>query len=86
MVHLYDQFADLRLELFVLGFQLTFPFRWTIDQSVVTVLLAPVLDQASRQLVFARRLLSAQLAGLDLSDELTFEFGFELSSDFSHYE
>jgi hypothetical protein len=27
-----------------------------------------------------------QIAGLDLRDELTFEFGFELSTDFSHYE
>jgi hypothetical protein len=86
MVHLHDQVADLGLEPFVLGFQLAFPFRWTIDQSVVAVLLAPVFDQTSRQLMLACGLLGRDLTGLDLGDELTFEFGFVLSTDFSHFE
>src|SRR5215468_10262296 len=36
--------------------------------------------------MFARRLLSCYFSGLDLRDQLTFEFGFKLSTDFSHYE
>jgi len=48
MFHLHHQIANLGLELFVLGFQLTFPLRWTIDQSVVAILIAPSLDQTSR--------------------------------------
>jgi hypothetical protein len=86
MVHLHDQIADLGLEFLVLGFQFAFSFRWTIDQRVVAVLIAPVLDQASRELMLACGLLGAQLPGFDLRDQLTFEFGFVLSTDFSHYE
>jgi hypothetical protein len=86
MVHLHDQIANLGLELFVLGFELAFPLGWTIDQRVVAVLLAPVLDQTSRELMLASGLLSRHLPGLDLGDELTFEFGFEFSTNFSHYE
>src|SRR5215471_6892672 len=36
--------------------------------------------------MLARRLLSRDFSGLDLRDQLTFEFGLELSTDFSHYE
>jgi hypothetical protein len=36
--------------------------------------------------MIARGLRHAEMSGLDLRDELTFEFGFELSTDFSHYE
>jgi hypothetical protein len=86
MVHLHDQIADLGLEFLVLGFLFAFSFRWTIDQRVFAVLIAPVLDQASRELMLARGLLGAQLPGFDLRDQLTFEFGFVLSTDFSHYE
>jgi hypothetical protein len=86
MVHLHDQIADLGLELFVLGFQLAFPVGWTIDQRVVVVLMAPPIDQASRNLLFARGLSDGLVPGFDLGDQLTFEFGFELSTDFSHYE
>src|SRR5436189_6182745 len=37
-------------------------------------------------MMLARGLRRAEVAGFDLRDELTFEFGFELSTDFSHYE
>lgn len=86
MVHLHDQIADLGLEFLVLGFQFAFPLGWTIDQCVVVVLIAPVLDQTSRQLMLSRGLLGRQLSGLDLGDQLTFEFGLVFSTDFSHYE
>jgi hypothetical protein len=36
--------------------------------------------------MLARGLPHGQLAGLDLGDELAFEFDFELSTDFSHCE
>jgi hypothetical protein len=36
--------------------------------------------------MLARGLLGRQLPGLDLGDELAFEVGFELSTDFSHCE
>src|SRR5215471_12429753 len=36
--------------------------------------------------MLARRLLSRDFSGLDLRDRLTFEFGLELSTDFSHFE
>ena len=36
--------------------------------------------------MIARRLADRGLAGLDLRDQLTFEFGFELSTNFSHFE
>src|SRR5215471_5028293 len=36
--------------------------------------------------MLARRLLRRDFSGLDLRDQLMFEFGFELSTDFSHYE
>jgi hypothetical protein len=86
MLHLHHQIADLGLELFVLGFELTFPLRWLIDQGVVSVLIAPVLDQTSRQLMLPRGLPHRQLPGLDLRDEVAFEFGFVFSTDSSHYE
>ena len=86
MVHLHHEFAHFGSELFVLGFQLTFPRRWTIDQGVVAVLRPPTLDETSRYLMISRGLGDGQMTGLDLRDELTFEFGFELSTDFSHYE
>ena len=86
MVHLHHQVADFGLELLVLAFQFAFPLGWTIDQRVVVVLVAPVLDQTSRQLMLARGLLGRQLPGFDLGDQLTFEFGFVFSTDFSHFE
>src|SRR4030095_4483680 len=36
--------------------------------------------------MIARGLCDAQAASLDLGDQLTFEFGFELSTNLSHYE
>jgi len=36
--------------------------------------------------MISRGLPDGGLAGFDLCDQLTFEFGFELSTDFSHYE
>ena len=36
--------------------------------------------------MIARGLADRGLAGFDLRDELTFEFGFELSTNLSHYE
>src|SRR3954462_2172424 len=86
MVHLHDQIADLRLEFLVLGFQLTLPVRWTIQQHVLAILVAPVLDQVVRQLMLACGLSHGHLAGLDLGDQLAFEIGFELSTNFSHCE
>ena len=86
MVHLHDQIADLGLELLVFGLQLTFPAGWTIDQCVVSILNAPPLDQASGQLLIASGLRDGHCAALDLRDQLTFELGFELSTNFSHYE
>jgi hypothetical protein len=47
MVHLHHQIANLGLQFFVLGFQLAFPRRWTIDQRIVPILSAPTLDEAS---------------------------------------
>ena len=86
MVHLHHQIADLGLELLVLGFQLAFPVRWTIDQTVVAVLTAPIVDDLPRELMFSGRLPGGQLTGLDLQDQLAFEFDIVLSTDFSHYE
>ncbi len=86
MVHLHDELAHLGLELFVLGFQLAFAAGWSIDQGVVVVMNAPSFDDASGYLMIARGLPDRGLAGFDLCDQLTFEFGFELSTDFSHYE
>jgi hypothetical protein len=86
MVDLHDQIANLGLELFVLGFQLAFAAGWTIDQCVVSVLNAPPLDQTSGQLLIPCGLGDGHCAGLDLRDQLTFEFGFEFSTNFSHYE
>jgi len=86
MVHLHHQIADLGLQLLVFGFQFAFSLGWTIDQRVLAVLLAPVLDEASRQLMLARGLLGGDLPGLDLCDQLTFEFGLVFSTDFSHFE
>src|SRR5881397_3941467 len=86
MVHLHDELAHLGSELFVLGFQLAFAAGWSIDQGVVVVMNAPSFDDASGYLMIARGLPDGGLAGFDLSDQLTFEFGFELSTDFSHYE
>src|SRR5579884_241270 len=86
MLHLHHQIANLGLELFVLGFQLTLAIRWTIDQRIVAVMPEPSLDDASGDLMIARRLADADLARLDFRDQLTFEFGFELSTNLSHYE
>ena len=86
MVHLHDELAHLGSELFVLGFQLAFPTGWTIDQGVVVVTNAPSFDDASGYLMIARGLPGGGLAAFDLDDQLTFEFGFELSTNFSHYE
>ena len=86
MVHLHDELAHLGSELFVLGFQLAFATGATIDQSVVVVMNAPLFDDASGDLMIARSLADGGLAGFDLCDQLTFEFGFELSTNFSHYE
>jgi hypothetical protein len=36
--------------------------------------------------MIARGLRHSQVAGLDLPDQLTFELGFELSTNLSHYE
>src|SRR5213593_4890757 len=74
MVHLHDELAHLGLELFVLGFQLAFAAGWSIDQGVVVVMNAPSFDDASGYLMIARGLPDGGLAG------------FELSTDFSHYE
>src|SRR5579871_4034790 len=46
----------------------------------------PSLDDASGDLMIARGLADADLARFDLPDQLTFEFGFELSTNLSHYE
>jgi len=86
MVHLHDELAHLGSELFVLGFQLAFPAGWTIDQGVVVVTNAPSFDDASGYLMISRGLPDGGLAAFDLGDQLTFEFGFELSTNFSHYE
>src|SRR5215471_10292350 len=86
IVHLHDQLAHLGSELLVLGLQLAFPAGWTIDQAVVAILNAPPFDDASRYLMIARGLPDGGLAGFDLSDQLTFEFGFELSTNLCHYE
>jgi hypothetical protein len=47
---------------------------------------APSFDDASGYLMIPRGLTDGGLAGVDLCDQLTFELGFELSTDFSHYE
>ena len=86
MLHLHDQIANFGLELFVLGLQLAFPARWTIDQRVVLILNAPALDQTSGQLLIAGRPGDGHDPGLDLRDQLTFVFGFELSTNLSHFE
>ena len=86
MIHLHDELAHLGSELFVLGFQLAFPAGWTIDQGVVVVTNAPSFDDASGYLMISRGLPDGGLAAFDLGDQLTFEFGFELSTNFSHYE
>jgi len=86
MVHLHDEFPHLGAELLVLGLQLAFPIGWSIDQGVVAIPNAPPLDDASRYLMISRGLPDGDLAGFDLCDQLTFEFGFELSTNFSHYE
>src|SRR5256885_10677986 len=86
MVHLHDELAHLGLELFVLGFQLAFAAGWTIDQGVVVVTNATSFDDASGYLMISRGLPDGGLAAFDLGDQLTFEFGFELSTNFSHYE
>src|SRR5215475_1501887 len=86
MVHLHDELAHLGSELLVLGLQLAFPAGWTIDQAVVAILSAPPFDDASRYLMISRGLPDGGLAGLDLCDQLTFEFGFELSTNLSHFE
>src|ERR1700739_5017954 len=86
MVHLHDELAHLGPELFVLRFQLAFVAGWPIDQCVVVVTNAPSFDDASGYLMLARGLADGDLAGFDLCDQLTFEFGFELSTNFSHYE
>jgi hypothetical protein len=85
-VHLHDQFAHLGSELLVLGLQLAFAIGWTIDQGVVAILNAPPFDDASRYLMISRGLPDGGLAGFDLRDQLTFEFGFELSTNLSHCE
>src|SRR5581483_8851777 len=46
----------------------------------------PSLDDASGDLMIARGLPDADLARLDLRDQLTFEFHFELSTNLSHCE
>src|SRR5437867_3357937 len=86
MVHLHDELAHLGSELFVLGFQLAFAAGWSIDQGVVVVMNAPSFDDASGYLMIARGLPDGGLAGFDLSDQLTFEFGFEFSTNLSHCE
>lgn len=86
MVHLHDELADFGSELLVLRFQLAFATGWTIDQGVVVVTNAPSFDDAAGYLMIARRLADGGLAGFDLCDQLTFEFGFELSTNLSHYE
>ncbi len=86
MVHLHDELAHLGSQLLVLGFQLAFAVGRTIDQGVVLVMNAPSFDDASGYLMIARGLADGGLAGFDLCDQLTFEVGFELSTDFSHYE
>jgi hypothetical protein len=86
MVHLHDQFAHLGAELLVLRLQLAFPIGWSIDQGVVAIPNAPPLDDASRYLMISCGLPDRRLAGLDLCDQLTFEFGFELSTNLSHFE
>src|SRR5881296_3992849 len=86
MIHLHDELAHLGSELFVLGFQLAFPAGWTIDQGVVVVTNAPSFDDASGYLMISGGLPDGGLAAFDLGDQLTFEFGFELSTNFSHYE
>ena len=50
------------------------------------ILFSPPFDQASRNLILACGLGHRYLPGLDLFDHLAFEFGFELSTDFSHFE
>ena len=85
MIHLHDELAHLGSELLVLGFQLAFAVGWTIDQGVVVVMNAPSFDDASGDLMIARGLAGVDVAGLDLGDQLTFEFGFELSTNLSHY-
>src|SRR5215467_3997499 len=86
MVHLHDEFAHLGAELLVLGFQLAFAIGWSIDQGVVAILNAPPFDDASRYLMISRGLPAGGLAGFDLRDQLTFEIGFELSTNLSHCE
>jgi hypothetical protein len=86
MVHLHDQFAYLGSELLVLGLQLAFAIGWPIDQRVLAILNAPPFDDASGYLMLSRGLPDGGLAGFDLGDQLTFEFGFELSTNLSHYE
>src|SRR5881296_692770 len=86
MVHLHDEFANLGSELLVLGLQLAFAAGWSIDQGVVAILNAPPFDHASGYLMISCGLPDGGLAGFDLSDQLTFEFCFELSTNLSHYE
>src|SRR5262245_60392976 len=86
MLHLHHQVADLGLQLLVLGFELSFPIRWTIDQRVVSILSAPTFQHAVRQLIVARGLRHAQLPRFDLCDELAFEIDVELSTNLSHCE
>jgi hypothetical protein len=47
---------------------------------------APPFDDASGDLMIASALTDAHVSGLDLGDQLTFEFGFELSTNLSHFE
>ena len=88
MFDLHDQVADLRLQLLVLGFQLALLSGRLVCQSadVAAILFSPPFDQASRNLILACGLGHRYLPGLDLFDHLAFEFGFELSTDFSHFE
>ena len=86
MIHLHDELAHLGSELLVFGFQLAFAAGWSIDQGVVVVTNAPSFDDASGYLMISRGLTDRGPAGFDLGDQLTFEIGFELSTNFSHYE
>ena len=86
MVQLHHQVADFGPQLPVFGFQLPFPSRGRIAQSVVPILSAPTFQYAVRELIVACGLRHAQLAGFDLRDDLPFELDFELSTNFSHYE
>ena len=60
-----------------------FTIGWSVGQAIVAILNAPPFDNARGYIMISCGLLDGGLAGFDLFDQLTFEFGFEFSSGLS---